>query len=380
MRILHLIDSGGLYGAEGVLLTLMEGQRALGMTTVLGSMGRFEDGQKPIEAEARRMSFDVEPLRTKHSATLSAAVRLAARVKEGRFDIVHTHGYKPNILLALLPRAFRDAPVVTTLHGWCAPPGWSRLATYESLERRLLGRLDACVFVARSMLDDPRVRARRIGRVAVIPNGLAWRTPDPPPPHDEIARFCSETPVVGSFGRLSEEKGHAALIGAVGRLRDRGRPVRLVILGEGPERGHLEALASRLGLEDLVLLPGYVAHAERYLSLLTAYVLTSVQEGMPMTILEAMFAGTPIVATRVGAVPEMLEDGASGALVDQSDPDSLAHAIEGLLGAPEATAAKAAIAQKRARADFSAVAMTRRYTDVYQAVLGGRNGPAGRFA
>jgi glycosyltransferase involved in cell wall biosynthesis len=380
MRILHLIDSGGMYGAEGVLLTLMEGQRALGMATVLGSMGLIEDGQKPIEAEARRMSLDVEPLRTKRTATLSASVRLAACVKQGRFDVVHTHGYKPNILLALLPRSFRGAPVITTLHGWCAPPGWSRLAAYESLERRLLRRLDACVFVARSMLDDPRVRARAIGRVAVIPNGLAWRTPEPPSSDDRIAKFCSETPVIGSFGRLSEEKGYAELIEAVGRVRDRGRPVRLVILGEGPERRALEVQSSRLDLGDRVLMPGYVAHAGRYLPLLTAYVLASHQEGMPMTILEAMFAGTPIVATRVGAVPEMLGGGDGGALVDRSDPEALAHAIEGLLDAPEAAAAKAAAAQRRANADFSAAAMTRRYADVYDAVVRGGNGSVERSA
>jgi len=157
MKILHLIDSGGLYGAESVLLTLMEGQRALGLQPVLGSMGDHGQGEKPIEVEARRRRLDVIALRARDAVLPVGAFRLVSTIRRGGFDVVHSHGYKPSILLALVPRSFRRFPVVATVHGWCAGPGWSRLAGYEGLERRILHRLDASVFVAASSAQSAGV-------------------------------------------------------------------------------------------------------------------------------------------------------------------------------------------------------------------------------
>jgi glycosyltransferase involved in cell wall biosynthesis len=328
MRILHLIDSGGVYGAERVLLALMEGQRRLGATPILGSIGLLGERDKPIEIEARARSLDVAAIRLARGPlpTSSFALLRAARDLDAR--LVHTHGYKANVLLAAVPRSWRPTPIVTTVHGWCAPRGWSRLRVYEAAERRLLPRLDACAFVARSTLQDPRVPLRRISRAVVVPNGFDWRPADPPSRDDPLARFCATRPVVGSFGRLSQEKKLDAIVEAVARLRERGRPVRLALVGEGPERPLLESLVTSHGLRDHVLLPGYVPRVERYLACLDAYVLASTTEGMPMTILEAMFAGVPIVSTRVGAVPEVLQDGRGGLLLDRPDAERLADALD----------------------------------------------------
>lgn len=203
---------------------------------------------------------------------------------------------------------------------------------------RLIGRFypwaDRIVSVARGTADD---LARTTGlpreRIEVVHNPIV--TPElmelAKAPVDHPWFRPGEPPVVVSVGRLSPQKDFGTLLRAFALVRDR-RPARLVILGEGPERGSLEKLVSELGLVDAASLPGWVANPYPWMVHAGAYVLSSRWEGLPSVLIEALYCGVPIVATDCLSGPrEILDDGEHGLLVPVGDVEALARGIESAL-------------------------------------------------
>jgi glycosyltransferase involved in cell wall biosynthesis len=218
------------------------------------------------------------------------------------------------------------------------------LETAHSLRRRhrflprLIGRFypwaDRIVSVAQGTADD---LARTTGlpreRIEVVHNPIV--TPElmelAKAPVDHQWFRSGEPPVVVSVGRLSPQKDFGTLLRAFALVRDR-RPARLVILGEGPERGSLEKLVSELGLVDAASLPGWVANPYPWMVHAGAYVLSSRWEGLPSVLIEALYCGVPIVATDCLSGPrEILDDGEHGLLVPVGDVEALARGIESAL-------------------------------------------------
>ena len=203
---------------------------------------------------------------------------------------------------------------------------------------RLIGRFypwaDRIVSVARGTADDlARTTGLPRGRIEVVHNPIV--TPElkelADAPVDHPWFRPGEPPVVVSVGRLSRQKDFETLLRAFARVRDR-RPARLVILGEGPERGSLESLISELGLLEVATLPGWVANPYPWMVNAGAYVLSSRWEGLPSVLIEALYCGVPIVATDCLSGPrEILDEGAHGLLVKVGDVDALARGIESAL-------------------------------------------------
>jgi glycosyltransferase involved in cell wall biosynthesis len=203
---------------------------------------------------------------------------------------------------------------------------------------RLIGRFypwaDRIVSVARGTADDlARTTGLPRGRIEVVHNPIV--TPElkelAEAPVDHPWFRPGEPPVVLSVGRLSRQKDFGTLLRAFARVRDR-RPARLVILGEGPERGSLESLISELGLLEVATLPGWIANPYPWMANAGAYVLSSRWEGLPSVLIEALYCGVPIVATDCLSGPrEILDEGAHGLLVKVGDVDALARGIESAL-------------------------------------------------
>jgi glycosyltransferase involved in cell wall biosynthesis len=139
--------------------------------------------------------------------------------------------------------------------------------------------------------------------------------------------------IVLTVGRLSQEKGHADALRVFRLLRDRmpAQPLRLLIVGDGPERRRLGALAGRLGLAQSVIFAGHQDHIAPFYAAADVFLLASHSEGSPNVLLEAMSAGLPVVATRVGGVPELAENGEEALLEDRGDHEALADAVLRLL-------------------------------------------------
>ena len=161
--------------------------------------------------------------------------------------------------------------------------------------------------------------------------------------------MAAGAPLVGVVGRLSSEKGVDVFLDALALLRDRGRAVHALVAGDGPDRDALKQQAERLGLADAVHFVGPVADVAALYPALDAVVLPSRSEGLPNVLLEALSADRPVVATRVGAVPEVLTDAAAGVVVPPGDAPALADAIAAALSTAHDPAARAARAETAAR-------------------------------
>jgi glycosyltransferase involved in cell wall biosynthesis len=186
--------------------------------------------------------------------------------------------------------------------------------------------------VSDGIRDELIIRGIQDSRIRVIPNAVA--------PHcgtEEMLTYRLEKRrslnialqeyVVGYTGRLSEEKGLIYLVGAVANLRDAAVPVKLLIVGDGPERLALEQLVRDRGLENLVIFAGFQTDVEKWLPVLDVFILPSLTEGTPMALLEAMAASVPVIATAVGGVPKVITDGVDGLLVPSGNVGAISEKI-----------------------------------------------------
>jgi glycosyltransferase involved in cell wall biosynthesis len=222
------------------------------------------------------------------------------------------------------------------------------------------------------MREHPWLRGRKLPGIEVVENGIPFAEASRPAARrQDVLEFCRQRVTIGAVGRLSREKGFDVLLDACAGLVAEGRDIRLAILGEGGRRAELEARAMALGMTDRFLLPGYVDGAGSYLQHFNLFALPSLTEGLPMVLLEAMRAGVPVVATRVGGIPDAFDLGKAGLLVTPGEVPSLKAGIAEILDLPAAARRRADEAAHRVRTIYSSEAMAARYLKIYQEVLQG---------
>jgi glycosyltransferase involved in cell wall biosynthesis len=241
--------------------------------------------------------------------------------------IWHAHDYKTNFL-GLLVRRRWPMKLVTTLHGWGV---WSwKSPLYNTVGKACLRYYDAVVSVSQDLYDDSlrwRVAPERAHLIHnAIDTGEYRRTLDRSAARRQLG-IAGNGLAIAALGRLSAEKGFDALIDCVAMLRSRGMAITLWIGGEGACRNALQRQIARLKLEDTVLLRGHVADPQIMLQAADIFVLSSLREGLPNAVLEAMALETPVIATRVAGVPSVITHGEHGLLVDIGDTGQLADAI-----------------------------------------------------
>lgn len=284
--------------------------------------------------------------------------KLARLLRSLPVDVVHTHLFWPN-LYGVLAAALARVPVVVTSEHNTDP--WKTRAHYW-IEREIVSRLAH----KRICVSEDVLRIRRdvdgipASKLVHIPNGTEMHDP---PLSEPQGRF-----VLGTVGRLVPAKDHLTLIRAVGLLRDQAHDVDLYIVGDGPERPRLEAEIAALGLTLVVHLAGFQSDILAWLRRFNAFALSSIREGQPLALLEAMASGLPIVATRVGGIPETIASGSEGLLVEPGDPPGLARAVEALLLDEGRRRELGLNAHKRCARDFSIQAVCDRYLQVYESV------------
>jgi glycosyltransferase involved in cell wall biosynthesis len=378
MNIMHIIDSGGFYGAEVMLLELMVGQKKLGLQPLLCSMGTINQGEKEIERQAGLHGIEVTTIRTRAGLNPYTIYRILLTARARHADIIHSHGYKGNILAGCIPGFVRKAPLVSTLHGWTNTVPGSRLALYEWLDRKMLHYKDAVITVNRLMLNDIRLTSARIDsqKLFVVKNGIAAEPPeatDPGSPEQiRIRQFTRTGFIIGAIGRLSAEKGFEYLLDATAQLYHSGHGIRLVLAGEGPQRQQLEQHAVKLGIDDIVLFTGYLANASRFLPGFDVLAISSLSEGLPITLLEAMRAGIPVVSTSVGGIPDVIRQEKSGILVPPADATALAMGIKQIIDNPDLKGALARQARITFLEDLTSDRMASDYQAIYRKLVADR--------
>lgn len=278
-----------------------------------------------------------------------------------RPSVVHTHGYRSDVIDAGVARSL-GIPSVTTVHGFTG--GGVRDRAYERAQEYAFRHFDAVVAVSRTVAE--RLRARQVPErvLHLIPNAFENGATRPDRTRArQVLGLADDDFVVGWVGRMSREKGADVLLDAMALLRD--RPVRAALIGDGPDRPMLEARARAVGMAEHITWHGIVPEAGRLFAAFDAFVLSSRTEGTPIVLFEAMAAGVPIVATRVGGVPDVVGSD-EALLVPAEDPRALADGILAVQRDAAAAARRVCAARIRLERDFGVQPWLERYEQVYR--------------
>jgi glycosyltransferase involved in cell wall biosynthesis len=298
--------------------------------------------------------------------------RLLAICRRYRVRIWHGHDYKSN-MLGLLLRPFWDMKLVTTVHGWVTQT--ARTPLYYAVDRWCLPRYGHVIAVSTDLYEQ----ALRLGvapeRCTLIPNAIDEKVfARQGPPAQAALRAQYQVPpgrlVVGAVGRLSPEKAFNNLIHAVHTLIQQGLDLELWIAGSGPAQADLQALIDHLQLGERVRLLGFVDDTLGLYEALDLFVLSSLREGLPNVVLEAMAMRVPVVSTRVAGVPALIDDGRNGLLCPPGNVAELTAAIRGAVGDPARRAALAEAGRGTIERDFTFSRRMQRERLIYDRLLG----------
>jgi glycosyltransferase involved in cell wall biosynthesis len=328
-------------------------------------MARYKDAGIPVHTFP--MTSFLGP------GAVQQAVRLIRLFRTERTDVVHSHDAYTSVYGTFCARVAGVRGVIASRRSWHSPHLQGRILRANRVAYRFAHRVVGnSPSVSRLVETEGGVSASRI---VTIPNFLDEEAFEPIP--GPMRRHMLEelgVPegafVVGIVARLSPVKDHATLIRAIAALRDRIPTVHCVLVGDGPERASIEALASGLGIRDVVHLAGERIQPPNLHGLFDVSVLCSTTEAFPNSVLEAMAAARPVVATDVGGTPDAVHEGTTGLLVRPSDPSRLADAIFRLYEEPALRAGLGNAAQEAARAGYGAEAVIRQVEALYTRLAG----------
>jgi glycosyltransferase involved in cell wall biosynthesis len=389
LRVLHPITRLIVGGAqENTMLTADLLDRRVWEVAVLSGTQIGSEGSLMESVRERGVPLLLEPTLVREVSPLNdarALVRMAQTMRRGRYDIVHTHSSKAGILGRWAAKLAGVPVIVHTVHGWGHHERQHPLvrAYYILLEKLSLPATDRLIVV--SPLNIEKGLADGIGRreqYAVIRSGIELdRFGRPAVPREETRRAWGiplDALVVGSVTRLSAQKAPGDFVRAAARIRrqweesagrgDAPPPVWFLVVGDGDLRPEVEALAAELGVRDRLVLTGLRRDVPELLAAMDIFVLSSLWEGLPRVLPQAMATGLPIVATAADGTAEAVTPGVNGFLTPPGDPDALAGMVLQLMAQPEL--ARAMGAAGRARVDeFSDRRMVAQIDALYRELL-----------
>jgi glycosyltransferase involved in cell wall biosynthesis len=366
-----------------LLITLAEvgGAQAYVASLLPALVGGFDvavaaHGNGPLRDAAERWGVRFLPLRHVRRAInpwrdAVGLLELVRLLRRERPDILHASSSKAGVLGRLAAAAARVPIRIFTVHGWAftAHSGLAaRLYRYADRLVRPLTTVTVCV-AEHERETGLAARTCTEAQTIVIPNAIDARAF--PRTHRE-----SKLPRLVAVGRLKAPKDFATLVRAVADLPEQS--CELLIVGDGPDRPRLEAEIERVGLDGRVRLAGERADVPDLLAGADVFVLSSASEGMPISVLEAMAAGLPVVASRVGGVPELVADGETGLLVPPGDSEALAQALRGLLADARLRHRLGDAGRVRVRERFDLGPFGRAHVELYSRELARRTLPAPR--
>ena len=362
----HLMSSGGLYGAEHMFLSLAGGLRSLNCHVRLGVFHNAQAGRPALGDAARQQDIETAPFHCQGRWDWSCLQAIRSWLRVTRPDVVHCHGYKADLYGYAAARGL-GIPLVATCHNWTNEN--RNLKLYAHADRVVLRRFHHVAAVSANVetcLIGAGVPARKL---SVIGNGVPVEAIASAGP--SLGALAGESrQLVGAVGRMVESKGFDVLLRAIPRVIEEAPGTKFVLVGDGPERERLEAMAAGMGLRQHLVFTGVRGDMPGVYRSLSQFVLPSFNEGMPMSVLEAMAASVPVVATRVGALPELIGDAQAGMLVNPGEPGELAGAILQLLRAPAQARSMGLNGYAWVRDRYSSRAMAQTYLKLYESLLG----------
>ena len=383
IRVLRVIARLNMGGPAIHVTNLAAGLETRGYHTTLvaGSLAWGEDSMAFLAERLGVSVVSVPEIQREISVLhdLRSVRRIASIVREERPHILHTHTAKAGAIAraaALLAADARPPVVLHTFHGHVLKgyfkPG--RTAVFREVERSLARASNVLVAVSPEVRDDlVELGVAPREKFAVVRLGipLAERLDDATAERD-YRRLYGISPgafVVGWVGRMTGVKATGAVLEIVRATRDRGVDAVLCMVGDGPDRDRLEQLARDLGIARQCFFTGYQSEIAGYYRLFDAFVLPSVNEGTPVSAIEALASGTPVVANRVGGVPDVVRDGEDGFLVEAGDVEGAARRLADLAADPALRARLGASGRARVLERYSVARLVDDVDRLYRALL-----------
>jgi glycosyltransferase involved in cell wall biosynthesis len=359
-----MLESDGPGGAETVLLHLARALRDRGHTVVPVVRG-VSKGKAWLQGQLRACGIEPELWYLRHPIDWKCVQGLMEIFRRRGVDVVHSHEFTMAVYGAAAARLTRRPYLITMHGGRNFAARWRRRAAL----RWAIRHSRATVAVSRSAADflETSLQLPRHS-VGVVPNGIAYRPGEPARVRDELGLAPGE-PLLVAVGSLYPVKGHIVLLKALALLRAECPALewKAAIAGRGGEEAALRAFMAQNGLESRVKLLGYRTDVPDVLAAADIWVMPSLSEGMPLSLLEAMFAGNAIVASHVGGIPEVVEDGREALLSPPGDAASLAQRLRRLIEDRDLRAALAREAEARAMRDFRLDQTVSEYERLYEA-------------
>lgn len=359
MRVAQVVGDLQIGGAEKHFVSLINNMAADYRLAVLVSTN---EAQPNLSGEVDP-AVDLRRVAIRKRFAITGVWKLARLFREARCDVVQTHMFWPNLYGCIAARLAGVPVVITTEHGenhWKKP-------IHRWLERHIISRLanyrycvSGAILAARRDLD--KVPAKKL---RVIANG----TPVPDAP---AQLWQNDVPVIGSVGRFVTQKDYLKFVDIIAELRRQGHEVTGCLVGDGPEMPVIKNRIAERALEKFVELPGMVTETEPWFRRFDIYAITSNQEGQPVSLLEAMSYGLPIVSTNVGAISATLESGQEGLVIPAQELSDLVQAIGRFLDDKKFANTCAANARQRIIRDFSIAAIAAQYEACFRDLLARR--------
>ena len=317
MKILQMVTLSQWGGAQRIAL---EYSKILAREGFEVSLGASPGGRLEKEAEKNGLEFIPLPFRREVSPLkdLSALNRLRSLVKKRGFTVLHSHSTKAGVIsrLPVIPGI-----KIFTVHGWCFTPGTGREGC-KILEKFLSRFTWKITCVSKYDLELGKRAGINAEKLYYLPNGI-----------EDVNRLAEpeKSQLIVSVARFSRQKDHFTLLKALSAIEG----ARALLVGDGPLFQKVKEFSRKLGIEVRVEFPGEVKDIPGLLSRAGIFVLSSNWEGLPLSVLEAMRAALPVVATDVGGVREMVKDGESGFLVPKGDAKALEKRLKELLSSSD---------------------------------------------
>jgi len=366
-RVLITIDTYEVGGAGKVILQFLTHGGRESCEPVVAGFWRGPEAVWKFRDAVDAIGVPFKVLRQKSAydpAVIPAALKI---IRDNNITLLESHGYKAHLLCLALRQRTR-LPWIAYVHGWTSEN--AKVELYNLVEKTVVRFADRIIPVSESLKSRLHLGRRATKKAVVITNAADFVDTGQSFTNRRERFGVQENEIlVGVIGRLSPEKGHRFFIEAMKTVAAKYGHVKAVFVGEGQQRAAVTEAISKSGLEGKVILAGFQQDVSSFYHACDIICLPSLSEGMPNVALEAMMFAKPVVAFSAGGIPEVVQDGETGILVEQQNPAALAAALIDMLGGRYNLQAMGTAGRKRVEADFSPRVRAGRVAGIHESLI-----------
>jgi glycosyltransferase involved in cell wall biosynthesis len=365
IHVMQLIGSTGLYGAERWILALVKALDSIYIKTTIVNLVDREGEKSDIVKAAIERGMDAVNFYTGGKFNPIVAIRLAKWMKQHDIHIIHTHGFKSD-MVGLLTARLDGCKVVTTPHGWSLEKD-KKLMLYEKIDRFIFNLMDMVCPLSIELSDSIKKLGMGNRKIRLILNGVDLDEIDSV---KEKNRLYHDSFLVGYIGQLIDRKDLFTLLKAMKIVTDNQRDIKLLIIGDGYRRDNLQKEVIKLALQKKIDFMGFRQDAITILKTFDAFVLPSLEEGIPRCLMEAMACEVPVIVSDIPGNRNLVINGETGLLFKLGDARELSETILYLMNNKEKARYMVIKAREKIEKEFSNKRMAEEYTQLYNELVG----------